>query len=401
MTDRDRAIYGFLSESAEISLDEYDSLTEEFKENTAKEMSKTILDNIRRKLGGIDVTDIDRSRGEIKNYPELGAIQNALAKLKMISEQDSENMNSEFSGYIETVIDSIKNLSKTAPEFKEAYRSKKTLLMLKYQSVVLAILASVSYLVSVGIDFKDPGNLKLKQNIDLSDVAPLRSLSDFNRSVDNGDFHDFQEGVATLRNFYCEYSPADMMTICEAVNVVDFINNGVSALTQNIRNNGRASAMIYKISSLIILLLSLRSSFYSIAQCKTKVSDYLNQIKAFVNIDNLPSLSALSRFITMNNKVASNEVDATKAADNEIQNEDRRIITVAKDTPSALDAITAFMPKPEVQQISGTKELSSIPEAEPAQQPNEYSPMPASETPVSQSETDQKSEEHVLDEFGF
>ena len=192
-----------------------------------------------------------------------------------------------------------------------------------------------------------------------------------------------------------------MMTICEAVNVVDFINNGVSALTQNIRNNGRASAMIYKISSLIILLLSLRSSFYSIAQCKTKVSDYLNQIKAFVNIDNLPSLSALSRFITMNNKVASNEVDATKAADNEIQNEDRRIITVAKDTPSALDTITAFMPKPEVQQISGTKELSSIPEAEPAQQPNEYSPMPASETPVSQSETDQKSEEHVLDEFGF
>lgn len=401
MTDRDRIIYAFLSESAEMSIDEYDSLTEEFKENAAKEMSKTILDNIRRKLGGIDVTDIDRSRGEIKNYPELGTVQSALSKLKTIISQDSENPNSAIEGYVDVTIDAIKNLSKEAPVFKEAYRSKKTLLMLKYQSVVLSILASVSYLVSVGVDFKDPENLKLKQRIDVTETAPLKTLADFNKSVDNGDLQSFQEGVATLRNFYCEYSPADMMTICEAVNVVDFINNGVAALTQNIRNNGRASAMIYKISSLIVLLLSLRSSFYSIGECKTKVSDYLNQIKTFVNIDNLPSISALSRFITTNNKVAANEEEATKTAQNEITNEDRRIITVAKDTPSALDAITAFMPKPEAPQITGTKQLDSIPAQEPERQPNEYAPMPATETPAEQTEPEAKAEEHVLDAFGF
>ena len=143
-------------------------------------------------------------------------------------------------------------------------------------------------------------------------------MEEFNDHVEKGDFDDMAKGVGLLREFYCEYSPEDMMTICEAVNVIDFINNGVSSLTQSLKGNGRLSALIYKISSVLTLILSLRNSFYAISDCKTKMQDYMNQIKTFVNIDNLPSLSALSRFITTNNKVAQNSEEATKAASDEI-----------------------------------------------------------------------------------
>ena len=55
----DSALGGFLKESANVSSDEYTTLTEEFKIDTVKELANSVLLNIKTKASGIDTSNID------------------------------------------------------------------------------------------------------------------------------------------------------------------------------------------------------------------------------------------------------------------------------------------------------------------------------------------------------
>lgn len=353
MTTLDSLLHTFLIEESHMSENEFFVLTEEVKENFAKEIMNEILNNIKTKLSSLDLFSINKTRGEIKNFIDLNVIQDSVNKLKNLVLKNVDNINSELLGYINEIITTIVNLNKYSYLFKEAYRNKKTILILRYQSIILAIVSALSYLISVSVDFKDIHSLKLKPKISLEEIAPIKSIIEFNKSVENGTFLNNAKDVETLREWFSEYSVKEISTIYEAVNIVDLINTGITSFSNFLNNNSR-NTLLLKVLGIITIVLSLRQTFYSLAASKNKFSDYLNSLKTFLNIEKIPSLSAISRFITFNNKNVIDAETSTKVAQQEIDSENKEIIQNVKTKPTEVDELINYVP----QENSGEAEPS-------------------------------------------
>lgn len=351
MSKVDYTLYTFLVEEAKMSLSEFNVLTEETKLNFVTEIANEVLENIKNKMATLDLTSINKTRGEIKNFTDLDVIQNTVLKLTNLVNGTLETIDPKLIQYVKEIAVSIKNLSKYSYLFKEAYRNKKTILILRYQSIIMSIISALSYLVSVSIDFKDANHLKIKDKISVEEIAPISSLIEFNRSVENGTFGTEIKDVDTLREFYSEYTVQELSTIYEAVDIVTLINNGINSFS-NFLNNGNRNNILLKAAGIIVLILSLRQAFYAIANSKNKISDMIGHLKQFLNIQNNTSLSSLTRFITFNNKNVINQEKASEITSQEINSENKNIISAVKNKPTVSDTVTDFVP----QQISDNSE---------------------------------------------
>ena len=76
MSKVDYTLYTFLVEEAKMSLSEFNVLTEETKLNFVTEIANEVLENIKNKMATLDLTSINKTRGEIKNFTDLDVIQN-------------------------------------------------------------------------------------------------------------------------------------------------------------------------------------------------------------------------------------------------------------------------------------------------------------------------------------
>lgn len=345
MNKLDSLLYTFLVEESNMSAYEFDILTEETKLGFANEIANKVLTNIKDKMASLDLTAINKTRGEIKNFINLDVIQETIIKLTNLFNNSLDKINPLLPKYLNEIIDSIKNLTKFSYLFKEAYRNKKTILILRYQSIILSIVSALSYLVSVSIDFKDANQLKIKDKVNVTEISPISSLIQFNKSVENGTFGTEVKDVSTLREFFVEYSTEKMSIIYEATDIISLLNTGINSFS-NFFNNANRNSLILKAVGVVMLILSLRQSFYSLTRYKNNFSTMINHLKTFLNIQNIPSLSNLTRFITFNNKNVIEAESATKDAENEIKSENKQIITDVKEKPSTVDDVVDFTPTP-------------------------------------------------------
>lgn len=360
MTKLDNLLYNFLVEESGMQLQEFNTLTEEFKSDVVIEIANTVLANIKTKLDSGNTFLVDRSKGDIKNFPELSTIQDTLSKLNNIVQTTINNIEDNtvhplIVKYIKEITNAIVNLHKMAPQYKDAYRTKKTLLIMSYQSVVLSIISSLSYLVSVCVDFKDQSQFKFKQNPQIEEILPFKALCDYNESLNNGLLSSAAKDVATLREFYVEYDVEDMRTILEAIEIVPMINKGIDAFGSFIGNNKR-NGIIFKVLGIIMIILSLRDTFYTLNTSRIKLTDKLASLKSFIDPSRLPSVSAIARYITFNNKNSAESVYSSNVAKKEISDENKNIINMVKSQENA------YVPETEV---SAPVEAQSNPE--PAQ----------------------------------
>ena len=342
MNKLDSILYEFLVEESNMPINEFRILTESDKGELLNTITSDVLSRIKEKMikleANLDLFAINKTRGEVKNYQDLNVVQDSINKLSNLIQANLENLNPLLPQYLKEIIQSIFYLNKYSYLFKEAYRNKKTLLILRYQSIILSIISAISYLISVSVDFKDANQLKLKNKISIEEISPIKSLIDFNRSVENGTFDASARDTSTLREFFNEYSVEEQSTIYEAVDIVSLINNGIDSFS-DFMNNGKRNTIIFKVLGIITLILSLRQAFYSLANSKNKMSDYINNLKNFLNIDKLPSLSSLSRFITFNNKNVIDAETSTKTAEKEIKDENKQIIQDVKIRPNDLSQL--------------------------------------------------------------
>lgn len=344
MQNIDDVVYPFLQEAADISSSEYDVLTEDTKINTVKEATKSIMGNIRNCLDSIDsaaLLEINKTRGNIKLYSRLNKIQSATTILSNIVTSDS-NATPQVKDYATAVSSALYNLNACAPTFKEAYRRKNTVMILQYVSVVLSIIVSLSYLTSNCIDYTDPSNLKLKTKIKMTEIKAIKSLKNFNESVIDGRFNQTQKEIDNLKEYYNEYTPKELSTIYEAIDIVDFLNNGINSFISSIDKNGKISGIIYKFLGIITTVMSLRNTFYSVYNSKTKITDMLNHIDDFLNIN---QLSSYGKFMNNNNKITSSIEKAEDATNAEISSEDKQIVNAVANTPTSTSVFTTFTPQ--------------------------------------------------------
>jgi len=344
MIKLDALLYDFLVESSGMPVGEYRVLTDTNKSDTIITIANSVLNSIKQKMEFIDTSIIDRSRGEIKNFFELKTIQDVINRVTSLAQAYAEDIHPLVPLYLKEVTKAIYNLNKYSGQFKEAYRSKKTFLIMNYQSVILSIISALSYLVSVTIDFKDTSALRLKPQAQVEAILPYKSIVEFNKSIDNGLFDSAIRDITTLREFYVEYTVDELSTIYESVEIAPLLDKGISAFTHFF--GGQRNGVIFKVLGVVMMLLSLRDIFYTLSSSRIKLGEKLQNLKTFLNPDQISSTSALARFITFNNKNATESVYASNAAKQEITDENRSIIQTAKEKPMQnMDQSNDFIPE--------------------------------------------------------
>ena len=127
---------------------------------------------------------------------------------------------------------SILYLNQYAPQFKDAYRNNKTLLILKYQSLILSIISATSYLLSILVDFSGE-NVSINPNPKYEEITPIKTLKDFNKSIESGEFRLMLRDVQLMRESYNENE-----NLTENETIQELLFKGVKNLYSSIDNSG-------------------------------------------------------------------------------------------------------------------------------------------------------------------
>jgi len=346
----DRVLYSFITEDAKLPESYYEELTEAVKEQTVREIALEILKSISNKVETLDTTPIDKSRGDISSVKDINYLQDAINNLKnILMEQMKNSISPEALSYLKIITESIKNINAYSAEFRAAYIEKKTLLILKYQSLICALFSSVSYLISALLDFKAEG-ISLKNGASLEFIAPLKSLKDFNDMVANGQFRTITKDLNTLHEEFSDLSKEQRESLTEASDVISLIVTGLKNMYTSADSDGSLTAILYKAAGVIMLIFSLREIYYSLFRLKNKYSDMVSGIKSFVN-----SLggkeSPLGNLASFAKSFGSDVMQATTMAKRDIDSENRNIMQFAKnpsvapsssETPSSAEDILDF-----------------------------------------------------------
>ena len=293
-------------------------------------IAKDVIGIISDKLQLIDTSSADRSRGDIKALRELPDIQTAITQLQAIIER-AEEFEPECSQYLGIIVKSIMYLNQCSSTFKEAYRSKKTLLIVKYETLILSIISATAYLISAMIDFRSQ-TVTLKTGISIEKIAPIKTLEDFNKSVESGEFKVIINDTGILREHFKELSVEEMNSVCESTDIINLVTNGIRNLYANI-DTAKLTTLLYKATGIVVLLLSVRDAVYSFSRMRTKFSDMVYAISNFANINISSPFKALSSFAS---KFVPDAENATDIATSEIKDNNKKLaleVRAAKAAP--------------------------------------------------------------------
>ena len=325
MKNGDIFLYNLLVESNNVNEKYFDSLTEEVRIDTIKDIASTVINNIMSKVGNIDMTMVDRSRGDIKSLRELQVIQEVVTELEGLLDK-ADAVYPDCKRAITTIIKAILYLNQYSQYFKEAYRTKKTILILKYQSIVLSVISATTYLMSVMVDPESLDAVKLNKHIYIdAEIAPLRTLAAFVKSVDSGEFKITLRDVAVVRENFVELSSEDLGKLLESGDVVNMVIDGLKNFYNNLNSGDRVAALLYKAVGVVLVLFSVRDIIYTVARNRTKTSDMVAGMQGFLN-KNGKIGQFFSRFTT-------DIESASEIADREISDEDRTVSTQIKQVP--------------------------------------------------------------------
>lgn len=355
----DAFLKDYLVNDCDISLKEAADMSAETKSMTMTEIAKTAIKSLSDKMAQLDTSSADRSRGDIKNLKFLDDLQGAITQLEAILERADE-YNPNAKKYVGVVIKSILYLNQYSSVFKEAYRNKKTLLILKYESLIMSIISATSYLISQIVDFKSQ-TLGMKSIVVIEEIAPLKTLDQFNKSVESGEFKIVSNDIGTLREFYKELPVESRSTLYEASDILNMVANGLKSIYDGIDKN-KLTQLLYNATGVVVLLLSVRDAIYTLYRTKTKASDMIANIHNFANINLSGGLKSLASFA---NKFIPDIENASDIAKNEVSNDNRKLATQLRAIKAApvLDN-----PVPE-NSTSGTTQSETQPDIAGSQQP--------------------------------
>jgi hypothetical protein len=317
----------FLLESELFTEEEFRSLSESFKVDSIREIAMSVLKTIKEKLEDFDTTPIDRSRGDIKQMKELNSLQNSINQLETIIERSDDKVPEDLKRYLKEIIKSVMYINQYSAQFKEAYKDRKTLLILRYQSLVMAIFSSLSYLISVLIDFSS-GDIQIKEKPEYEEISPLKTVMDFNRSVEKGDFRMLLKNMTTMNEYYIENN--DKTSILEASDILSMVLNNLQNITGV--SGDKVIDFFYKAAGVVTMILSLREIIYTFFKSKTKFNDILNTVQQFAGISN-SGAGTIAKLSSFASKFTVDAEESTKLAKREIETENRDIISDIRNIP--------------------------------------------------------------------
>ena len=299
-------------------------LTESNKTAAVSDIATAILNTVSEKIKGLDLVPIFKSKGDIKNFINLNELQEAIQTLESLA---AEYNLTELKPYVDKIVQAMLNINKLANDYKDAFRNKKVLLMTHYVGIVQTIIACTAYLISVTCDVSVSGEINPKPAIKIDDLLYFTALDNFNHQAGTNGFKAMARDVSMMRECYTELSVEELHMITEAEDMVTTLVNGakdmLTKLKSSVDGNGMLSRLLYKASGVIMLILSLRDSFYTTFRLGTPIGEIVNYISTFVKSQMVGSGNRINNF----SKYFSTAVEAASdAAEDDIIDEDRAVV---------------------------------------------------------------------------
>jgi hypothetical protein len=231
--------------------------------------------------------------------------------------------------YVQDIIKTIMYLNQYKDVFKAAYASKKTVIIMKYKELMMAIYSAVAYLISTIVDFSSevPG---LKKSFELTEITPIQSLKAFNATANNGQFKKAIEDVVYIRESFTEIPVEDLYKLTEAEGILDTIATGLGNFIDGIQNNPNLTNILYKALGILVLLISMRDVIYTIFRSRHKFSDLIDNVKQFSLFDTHKMNDKFKSFV---NKYGADVETASEVATRETQDQNKSLAKDIKALP--------------------------------------------------------------------
>lgn len=303
--------------------------------DSIRAVAKAILASIVERSGSIDTSAVDASKGDVKQLPNLDSLQDAINRLESIVDSSEGEVDAELVRYLKEIERALMNLNRFSIDFRDAYRNRKTLLILKYQSLVMSVFSALSYLISVMIDFST-GKVRVRKDQGHEEIAPLRAIFEFNRSVERGDFKKTLRDVALMRESFTEVSK-EQLELLEGYDLSSILMDGIKAVYNAFSGNPKLMEFLYKAAGIITLLVSLREVFYMFFKAKSKIEDVIGHIDNFAQASaGGASAAAVAKLNSFSQRFVQDAEEASAMAKREIETENRELGAEVKEIPSRL-----------------------------------------------------------------
>jgi hypothetical protein len=229
----------------------FHSLQENDKKNLSVDLINSVVDSIKEKSNNIKMEEIEKTKGDIsriKNFEDIKDSVRFLTKLYNIENNAPD--------IIPNLNQALINLDKYKKEFQEAYRQDNFLLKTYYESVVFSLIFSITYLVTNAIKYKQDkaGNLIMSFEDDLEKGTDtnytFNSVRKFNKYIEDGKFEKFTNKSLDNENFFAA------------------VGAGLSIIILT-----------------FFFVWTIRQIIYFVYFTRAKVSDYLNSIANYVELN--------------------------------------------------------------------------------------------------------------------
>ena len=342
MLNKTQFLKQFLSESGIFTEEDVISLSEETKDSSIAAIATSVIKELMTKIQAIDdQIIIDKSKGDIRHFGDIQYLQNAITKLETIIEVSPMTESAaKAKEYVQDIIKALMYLNQYKDVFKAAYASKKTVIIMKYKELMMAIYSAVAYLMSTVVDYSSevPG---LKNSFDIKEIAPIQALKNFNSMANNGQFKKAITDVIFVRESFTEIPVEDLYSLTEAEGILDTITTGLNNFINGIQNNPTLTNVLYKAMGILVLLISMREVIYTIYRSRYKFSDVVDSVKQFSLFDTHKISDKFKSFV---NRYSADVETASEVASRETVDQNRILAKDVKALPPVSGISSTTLP---------------------------------------------------------
>lgn len=221
--DYNKLIHEFMDLSDRNTRRTLMSLEESDQDQILMALTSKLYDKIVEKVDSIDFGTIPRSRGDITKIENYTSLMECIDIIRNIVIEYKERTDP-----VDVVLTAIENIKQRTKTFTKAYALNVEMPIVLYNTIVLAIVSSVSFLITSCIEYiKDPGAESFKIALDkvaynrTSQNLLFENLSLFNSSCVKGDIDVAMQDVFNnnRRMSECGDLSADGKTITMTINI--------------------------------------------------------------------------------------------------------------------------------------------------------------------------------------
>jgi hypothetical protein len=170
-------------------------LSENEKVEISKELVESLYKATTERSMGLDYDDVENSKGDITKIQDYSILFESIGLLRGMQSNLKEKIED-----LDTIINAHQNLINNTVNFEQGFRVDNTGVILLYNNLALALVASTSFLIATTVDYvKDPvGNYTAhyRNNVAALKGHPtimINSLNKFNNLAVSGDLSKFFE----------------------------------------------------------------------------------------------------------------------------------------------------------------------------------------------------------------